>query len=236
MICNNCGKEINDSALFCEHCGAQTVQRHEAPEGTRISNNITLGQDGKYRWQYEMSLIKNPTIFLLVWKIFFFIIVGIFGFIMILGMVENDDYFSERLLGDLKILGIFVLGMTALVWISCLIYAIIIGGKYIVDFEMDEQGINHAQTPAQAAKTKKIAKATFLMGAATNDLTTMGIGMNSSRTEMYSEFSKVKKVKAYPRRHLIKVNQTLNHNQVYAAPEDFDFVKTYIINHCTNLK
>ena len=236
MIGNNCGKEINDNALFCENCGAQVIRKQPGSEGTRVSNNITLGQDGKYRWTYEMSLIKNPTIFLLVWKIFFFIIVGIFGFIMILGMVENDDFFPDLFLSDLKILGIFIGGMTALVWISCLIYAMMIGGKYIVEFEMDEHGINHAQTPAQAAKAKKIAKATFLMGAATNDLTTMGIGMNSARTEMYSDFSKVKKVKAYPRWNLIKVNQTLNHNQVYAAPEDFDFVKDFIIDHCTNLK
>ena len=34
---------------------------------------------------------------------------------------------------------------------------------------------------------------------------------------------------------MIKVNGLLTHNQVYAAPEDLDFVKNYIISHCPRL-
>ena len=45
---------------------------------------------------------------------------------------------------------------------------------------------------------------------------------------MYSEFGKVRSVKACRRRNLIKVNEVLNHNQVYAEKEDFDFVLNYI--------
>ena len=53
---------------------------------------------------------------------------------------------------------------------------------------------------------------------------------------MYSEFDKVRKVKSYPRRGLIKVNERFSHNQVYVFSEDFDFVNDYIISHCKNLK
>ena len=60
--------------------------------------------------------------------------------------------------------------------------------------------------------------------------------MNATRTEMYSDFSKTRKVKSYPRRNLIKVNGLLSRNQVYAMSEDFEFVKDYIISHCENLK
>ena len=65
---------------------------------------------------------------------------------------------------------------------------------------------------------------------------TVGVGLNAQRTEMYTEFAKVRKVKAYPRRHLIKVNERLEHNQVFAAKEDFAFVKDYIVSHCPNIK
>lgn len=236
MICNNCGGEINDNALFCKHCGASVNAPRSVPEGQRISDNITLGQDGKYRWRFEMSLFRNPTVFLLVWKIFFFIIIGIFGFITIIDLIENDDFFPDRFLGNLKVFGIVLLGMTVLTAVGFLIYALIMGGKYIVDFEMDEQGIKHSQLPAQAAKARKISEAAFLAGAAAKSPTTMGVGLTSTGNEMYSEFSMVKKVRAYPKRNLIKVNQTLQHNQVYAAPEDFEFVKDYIISRCGNLK
>ena len=46
-----------------------------------------------------------------------------------------------------------------------------------------------------------------------------------------SEFSRVKKVKAVRSRHVIYVNQTLEHDQVYAEDPDFDFVLNYICGH-----
>ncbi|MCR5636095.1 MAG: zinc ribbon domain-containing protein [Clostridiales bacterium] len=198
------------------------------PNGQKITQNITLCNDGKYRWVYEMSLFKNPTIFLLVWKIFFFIFIGIFGFMILLNVFEGDMD-GESILFDLKIMGIVILVMTAVIGLSMLIYAAIMGGKYVVIFEMDDRGINHRQEPSQAKKARKIGAATAVIGAAGGNLSTVGAGINSTRTEMYSEFSKTRKVKAYPRRDLIKVNGLLNHNQVYAAKEDFGFVYNYII-------
>ena len=41
---------------------------------------VRLCEDGKYRWKYEMNMLTNPTIFLTVFKIFFYII--LVGFII----------------------------------------------------------------------------------------------------------------------------------------------------------
>ena len=205
-------------------------------EPKRISQNITLHEDGKYRWSYEYSLFRNPTIFILLLKIFFFIILGIFAFMTILGAVENSDFFREGFTDILKIFGLIVLGMVVIVGISYLIYAAIMGGKYSVTFEMDEKGVLHRQAPRQAKKARGIGQAAALTGLATGNFGMVGAGVASQRTDMYSDFSKVKKVKSYPRRNLIKVNATLNHNQVYAAEEDFEFVYNFIISHCTDLK
>ncbi len=205
-------------------------------QGKRVSANITYDSDGKYRWYYEMSLLKNPTIMFLIWKIFFFIMLGIFAFMVILGATESSDYFSEQFLGTLKIFGFILAGMTAIVALSYFIYAAIMGWKYCVYFEMDDTGVKHIQAPKQAAKAKKIGKAAAVIGVATHNYGAVGAGIGSQRTEMYSEFSKVRKVKPYPKRNLIKVNSLLNHNQVYAAAEDFEFVKNFIISKCVNLK
>ena len=238
MICRNCGAEIRDTAAFCEACGEPVMPVSAPQQGSSplFTEKVTYCPDGKYRWVYKMSILKNPTIFLMVWKIFFFIIIGIFCLVMFFDWLEWDDFFPDRLLSDLKVMGIFIGGMTALTFISCVIYAAYMGGSYIVEFEMDEHGVVHRQIPAQAAKAQRLARATTLAGAASNNLTTAGIGINSARTEMSSDFSKVKKVKAYPRRNVIKVNETLGHNQVYAKAEDFDLVKDFIIAHCPNLK
>ena len=132
------------------------------------------------------------------------------------------------MLGDLKFFGIFVVGMTVIVAVSVLIYAAIMGGKYCVLFEMDDQGVRHIQHPKQIKKAQALADLAVLAGFATCNLSVMGMGMNGSRTEMYSEFGNVRSVKACRRRNLIKVNGLLNHNQVYTEKEDFDFVLNYI--------
>lgn len=209
--------------------------RQMMEQGERISDNITFCADGKYRWVYEMSLFKNPTVFLLVWKIFFFIFIGMFLFLTLI-QSGSRSFWRDEFLSNAKGFGYMIIGMTVVVALGYLLYAAIMGGKYIVEFEMDEKGVNHRQTASQAKKAKKLGRATMVGGFATGRLTTVAAGMNAQRTEMYSAFSETKNVKAYPSRHLIKVNGRLSHNQVYAAKEDFEFVKNYIVSHCENIK
>lgn len=40
----------------------------------------------------------------------------------------------------------------------------------------------------------------------------------------------------FTQQNLIRVNETLNRNQVYAEEEDFAFVANYIKAHCKNAK
>lgn len=197
-------------------------------------SNIKKSADGKYRWRYEMSLFKNPTIFILVYKILFFIFLGIFLFTTIIDTISNG-FSLESLSGSAKVFGIIFAVMTAITVLGYLLYAAIMGGKYIVDFTMDENGVLHEQTPAQAKKAKKLGALTATLGAVSGRPSVAGAGINSTRTKMYSDFKKVKKIKAYPRRGVIKLNAPFNKNQVYASKEDFEFVLEYIKSH-TNTK
>ena len=200
------------------------------------NTEVKLCEDGKYRWVRSLNLFTDLTVFFIVWKIFFVIILVIFTVIIIADAVSFSDFYTTRFFTNLKYFVFFVTGMTALSLLGYYLYSAMMGGKYTVEFTMDDKGILHSQIPSQAKKAKKIGAATALLGAASGNLTAAGVGMNSQRTEMYSEFSKVRSVKCSRRKGLIKVNELLSHNQIYTAAEDFDFVKDYIISHCDNIK
>jgi hypothetical protein len=46
----------------------------------------------------------------------------------------------------------------------------------------------------------------------------------------------VKELEILPKEHLIRMNETLSRNQVYAEDEDFKFVADYIKTRCRNAK
>ena len=122
----------------------------------RIFNKrVTLCDDSRYRWTYEVNLYRNPMFFFMVWKIFFFIILGIFAVMSTVDIIEQG---LRNALGNLPLFAYMVLGMTILSGLGYLIYALIMGGRYSVEFEMDEKGIYHRQSPSQAEKARKIGK------------------------------------------------------------------------------
>jgi len=209
-------------------------KKKQPAEVQKISEHISLFDDGKYRWRYDLNLFKNPRIFFLVWKVLFIAIVIVFAFVIIID-IKNWGITQERLIYNLKFFAYFIIGMTLVSALGYVIYALKMGGKYCVIFEMDEDGINHRQIDSQAEIAKKIAKTTVIAGALTGNPTTIGIGINSARTEMYTEFKRVSKIKAYKNKELIKLTEKLSHNQVYVFKEDFDFVESFITSHCENL-
>ena len=205
-------------------------------EEQRISDNITLYSDGKYRWRYDLNLFTNPTVFVVVWKIFFFIILGMV-FIGCLVQLGDSDFFWDGFLNMMGVFGIAVGVMTGVSLLGYVVYALIMGGKYCVEFEMDESGVKHTQIAEQARKAKKLSALTMLAGAAAKRPTIVTAGyLSSAKTSSVSDFLNVRSVKVNKLTRVVKVNSLFEHNQVYASKEDFPFVSQFILDHCTNTK
>lgn len=194
---------------------------------------VRLCSDGKYRWVYEMNMLKNPTIFFTVLKVMMISlgIVWLFGLVIGIGNMSLD-YF----LFWMKLTGIMIGIFFVLTIIGVLITAAVLG-KYVVLFEMDEKEVTHIQMPRQVKKAEVIGLITALVGAMAKSPTTIGAGvLATAKTKSTSEFVNVRRVKARRRFNLIKVNQLLDKNQVYVADEDFDFVYNFIKSRCINAK
>ena len=194
------------------------------------NTRITLGEDGIYRWTYHMNLIKNPSIFLLVLKVLLGTCVGIWVVMTPILCIVDESW--DPLVNSWKTIGIVFAIIFGLTLIGYLVYAMIMGGFYIVDFTMDDKELVHTQVPRQQEKARKVGVATAVVGVLAKNPTTVGIGMTSG-TKMSSttEFHRLKKVIVRRRRHVIKLVGG-GHNEVYAVTEDMDWLCDYIRAHC----
>ena len=198
----------------------------------------TLCEDGKYRWMYEVNMYKNPVIFLSVVKVLLIAVAAVFCIFLISAIVSGSslsfpefDFESGKY--GLLALAVFI----GVVILSYFIVARSYGGKYIVLFEMDNEGVVHQQMEEQFKKAQAVSWLLTVVGAATGNLSAAGLGIaNSVRNSMVSEWSDVRRVVPVRGMHVIMVNNLFQRNQVYAAPEDFDFVLGYIKDHVAAAK
>ena len=199
------------------------------------SRNITMCPDGKYRWVYELDMYKSSAIIKELWRVF--LITGVIVLVILFGIniMDNDLMETLQFVGQAAavLVGIFLI----LSIVGYLVFAFIIGGKYCVVFEMDERGINHKQHQKHVKKSELIGAITILAGMAGGNLSTVGTGvLAAARTSMYTGFEEVKELEILPKERLIRLNETLSRNQVYAEDEDFAFVAGYIQARCRNAK
>lgn len=253
--CPNCGAQLPDDAQFCGSCGtslgpaetpAQPQYTQPEPQYTQpgytqappppqpaytpnpeaFDNNVTLCPDGIYRWVYELNMFKNTAIIGTLLKIFGGIALAIW---LLMNIADGFSNFLETT----KVMFFIIIGMVVLVGLSYLIVAAMNGGKYCVLFEMDETCLRHIQLPKQFKKAQVAGWIAMIAGAIAGNPTATGAGiLAASRNSLVSEFPKVRNIKAYPARNLIKVNAPFSNNQVYVDDANFQFVLDFIRSHC----
>ena len=194
-------------------------------------SSITKTKEGTFRWVYEVNLYKNPTIIILVGKILAISLGIVFLFLVGLLAIEGDLSFEE--LGNLLLMfGGIAAVLFVISIIGYLIYAAVMGGRYCVLFEMDEEGVTHTQLASQVKKAKVLSVLVALAGAAAGRPSVAGSGiLAGSRFSLRSTWRSVKTVEPIPSRNVIKVGERLDQNQVYVENEDFDFVLGFIRDH-----
>ena len=202
---------------------------NEEFEGKKVTENIYLCPDGVYRWVYEFPMLKNPTILVTVWKV---LLVSCLICMVLVGVPLMFTEGPGSLAGIVKSLAFAMLFLIPLSIIGYVILAATYGWKYMVLFEMDEKMVRHIQMDKQFQKAEALGWLTAMAGLAAGNLSAAGSGMLSgTRNSSTSVFADVKQVKPNRAMHVIRVNQLLNRNQIYADGADFDFVLNFILDH-----
>ena len=201
-----------------------------------VDERSTLVADaqGNYSWTYEMSLFRNPVVAWTMIKILGVIVIGIATFLFLLTL---GDGFQRAILLFLQFVGYGMLLMLVLLLPALAITSCVNGGCYTVQFRMNASGITHTQVQKQPKRARAMANATALFGAAAGNLTATGAGILAGlKHTSHSDFKKVRSIHPMRALHAIMVNERLERNQVYVAPDQFDFVLHYLITHCPNAK
>lgn len=199
-------------------------------------SRVTLYPDGKYRWVYEVPMLKNPSILFDVYKVLGISFGVVWLFNMLLIGCENG-FDLDSLWGITSGFLVLILVFLVIGYIAYVIVAWYNGWKYVVLFTMDEKEVVHQQMPRQVEKAKVLGALTVLVGAAAGKPGVMGTGvLAASRSTSTSELANVARLIPCRRLHLIKVNQLLNKNRVFVPDEDFDFVYSFLCQHCTKAK
>lgn len=199
-----------------------------------LKQGIQLCTDGKYRWIHEMNLWKNPTIVILLCKVFFWIAIGMWVFAFIVNLCHNGwewESLVEAMMVPLIVMGVFAF----IVPFAYVIVALINGGKFIYLYEMDEKGVLQRQLKAETSKA--IAWIAAMAGLGTGNLSMAGAGIAAATsTTLYITFGSVKSIKPKPKHNVIHIRETLTLYQVYVNAAEFDFVLDYIRAHSPKVK
>ena len=189
---------------------------------------LSLCRDGVYRWFYSYSMLKNPIILFTVWAVEAISFGAVYVFLLVIGLIDGSLRDLENFLNLTKGFLILLLVFLLIGAVAYLIVAASYGGHYLVLFEMNDIGIRHIQMPSQFDQAQALSWIAMMAGRTPG---AVGAGMLSGiKSESYVRFAAVRRVRVQRRFHTIKVNELLEHSQVYAAPQDFDFVLNFILS------
>lgn len=199
-------------------------------------SEIVVDENGAYRWVYEYSLWRDPTVFMTILKVFGGVALGIIAFSMVIDLISGDWGYVD--LGDRLRFAAIILGVSfGLAVLGYAIFALISGGSYCVMFTMDETSVENRPLAKELKRAEAIGALNVLLGLATRNVSQVGIGMLAAGGNvMVSDFANVRSIQGYPRRGVIKVNEPLAKNQVYVEKEDYDWVYAFIRDHCPRAK
>lgn len=190
--------------------------------------------DGKYRWIYRMSTLKNPTMMIRMGKILGVTLLVVYIIAQLASLIGEGE---KPFLQTVEMLTPVILILLAVYIVSYLLWVLLCGGTYVCAFEMDDAGILHAQGQNKTEKQKIIEQMTVLLGAASPVIGILGGGLMASVNSSWkSSFFAVTSLKARRRYNAIYLNEPGCKNIIYVDDRDFDFVWSYIKARCDKAK
>lgn len=168
---------------------------------------VTAGADGIYRWSADVDLKKDHYVQNLTMKIMFFICGGICLMTLIFAAMTGD--------ASMAWIPPVCCGAALLITVLAFrLFRLGVNDRYIMGYEMTEEGIRLIRDPATARMMRTAA--VFAPG---------GSGTVQPGT---TKFRSVRSMREVPETHMICLNTAVSALQVWVPEEDYDVVCNYI--------
>jgi len=187
-----------------------------------------LYPDGKYRWIRERSYYKIPLLMIFIMKVVA-VVIAVIWLIYVLKNLGDEDFWKGSFY---KTTGVFagIMAVTMiLIVIGYMIYAKMKGGRYYMIFEMDEEGIRYIEL--QTSVDKDAAEALLEPLSDTEDPDRADEALTVAASLAYSEFRKVKVVRAFPEWAVVRLKEKLISSEVFLSDDHYRFVLEFIVSH-----
>ena len=207
---------------------------------------VTLYDDGAYRWAYTMNMWKNRYLLKLICRI----IVLLLGIPTLLALAnalyrampllsrgvdrETFGFFMRDELLILTVVGGMLVGLLLLALIVYAICAAAMHGTWRLRFQMDETAASLVRNPGTMTAVNALGAIAVVAGIAAGKpgealrvgATTAAVNANGT-----TRFESVRRVKVVEDCDVLDLRGFMSMNQIFVPREDFDAVKTFILEH-----
>lgn len=254
-FCENCGNPVDLQVDEDSHSGGEFLEEQDLDEDNLVeepqvlapveedsqedlgigqiedyshSDSIVESQEGVYHWHYEYSLWRNSS-YLSAIILGLLLLVSIPALVMF--FVNMGQGLEEAGKLALKILAynaatgliLFILGYT--------IYKKRFGSKYYLIFTMDKDGVNRIQLDQEVKKKDIDELFSSFLGLYSGEFGQVKELIQSFRQGDYSDFKKVKTIKALERKQTLLIGLNHGKNTIYSPKDDYNFVRAHILKH-----
>lgn len=202
-----------------------------------LSHDITLCDDGVYRWTIARSMYRHPDALPTIYKAIGATLLIMWLLLAIIALFSANWQF---LWGMTKVvIGIITPIFLVLTLLGYLIVAMMYGGKYHVVFEMHERmivhrQINHSTKDSDFAGWMSIIAGTaMLMGHASPGaaMALKGIRANSKMV-MKVQYKDVDRIQILSNKNTIRLFVKKWKYDIWTTPEIMPLVTNFLTNHC----
>ena len=193
------------------------------------TDRVTLGDDGVYRWYYDMDMYRNKSILHTLLKVNCFLFPGIMLVSIVMFGILEHDFFAPIVRG-MVVVSLCMWALLSLLYIGGFYLAAWLkGGRYRVFFELREDGVNLVWPEKLDEAFDTGAKAMRVLGAATGSRRLGGRWRPTLKEVSDVSFNTVVNLIAYPQWDMLDLVVIGGKFQIYAMQSDMPLVRDFVM-------